>query len=56
MPLEHCEHVYRNMNTNPCPKCGGQTHEINWVEQNAIHKQWLKDNPDAYKNVTWWSI
>ena len=56
MPLEHCEHVYRNINANPCPKCGGETHEINWIEQNKTYKQWLKDNPDAWKQVGWWSI
>ena len=56
MPFEHCEHVYRNMNQNPCPKCGGNTHEINWKEQYALNKQWLKENPDAWRNVGWWSI
>jgi len=51
-----CEHVYRNVNANPCPKCGRETHEINWAKENEFHKQWLKDNPDAWKTVGWWSI
>jgi hypothetical protein len=44
------------MSQNPCPKCGGNTHEINWKEQHKLNKQWLKDNPLAYKEVGWWSI
>ena len=57
MPIfEHCEHVYRNMGQNPCPKCGGETHEPNWKELNKTYRQWLKDNPDAWKSVGWWSI
>lgn len=53
---EYCEHVYKNMNANPCPKCGKETHETNWEQVNEYHKKWLKENPDAWKNVGWWSI
>lgn len=53
---EFCEHVYEYMNAPICPKCGLETHEPDWEEQNKMHKQWLKDNPDAWKTVTWWSI
>ena len=56
MSNENCEHIYKNMNQNPCPKCGGDTHETNWQEQNKLYKKWLKDNPLAYKEVGWWSI
>ncbi len=51
-----CEHVYKNMGVNPCPKCGRETHEIDWTKENKIMKKWLKDNPDAWKEVGWWSI
>ena len=54
--LEHCEHVYRDMRANPCPKCGNATREIDWEKENELHKQWLKENPDAWKTVGWWSI
>ena len=52
----HCEHIYKNINAEICPKCGGYTHEVNWQKNNALNKQWLKDNPDAWKQVGWWSI
>lgn len=51
-----CEHIYKNIGVEVCPKCGRDTHEINWQEQKTLKKQWLKDNPLAWKNVGWWSI
>jgi hypothetical protein len=50
-----CEHVYRNMGQNPCPKCGGETHEVNWAIENKLMKEWKLANPDA-KSDGWWSI
>ena len=54
--IEFCEHVYKSMGASICPLCGKDTHEINWAEQHELQKQWLKDNPDAWKTVGWWSI
>ena len=51
-----CEHVYKPMGQKICPLCGGHTHEIDWAGQAALHKKWLKENPDAWKSVGWWSI
>lgn len=51
-----CVHVYQNVGSDPCQHCGNPSHEINWEQQNKFHKQWLKDNPDAWKTVGWWSI
>jgi hypothetical protein len=44
------------MNANPCPKCGRDTHETDWKLENKRRKKWLKDNPNAWKEVGWWSI
>lgn len=54
MPFEHCEHVYRNMNQNPCPKCGRDTHETDWSEQHALHKEWIASGKAVSQG--WWSI
>ena len=56
MPLEHCEHVYRNLNQNPCPICNGETHETDWnlyMKQRAEHRE----KHGWFHNVgVWWSI
>lgn len=49
-----CEHVYRNMNANPCPKCGKETHEIDWKYQNKLHEAWIAEGKAVYGG--WWSI
>ena len=64
MPFEHCEHVYRNMNQNPCPLCGGDTHETDFKLTNDLHTQHLAEGKDApYKCDDcggtirgWWDI
>ena len=55
MTFKHCEHVYRNVKSNPCELCGKETHAIDWEYQNLLHKEWKKANPDA-KYQGWWSI
>lgn len=52
----NCQHVYKNMGSYLCPLCKKPTHEIDWKKENRLRKQWLKDNPYAYKEVGWWSI
>ena len=54
--MNTCEHVYKLMGVNPCPICGKPTHEINWRQENKERKDWLKKNPDAWREVGWWSI
>ena len=51
-----CRHIYEYTGTKVCPNCGRDTHDPDFKELNAYNKQWLKDNPDAYKQVGWWSI
>lgn len=51
-----CRHVYEIVGAEICPDCGRNTHEINWEEQKKLQKEWLKKNPDAWRNVGWWSI
>lgn len=51
---EYCEHVYKNMNANPCPKCGGETHEIDWKYAAQLHKEWIASGKAVAQG--WWSI
>lgn len=52
--IEICEHVYKIMNQNPCPKCGGETHETDWVYQNKLHREWIESGKATLQG--WWSI
>lgn len=54
MPLEHCEHVYRDMRTNPCPKCGGDTHKTDWELVHEQHREWISSGKAVSQG--WWSI
>jgi len=49
-----CEHVYRNMGADICPKCGKPTREINWQEQWELHKEWIASGKAVAQG--WWSI
>jgi len=51
-----CRHIYEYVNAEVCPDCGRYTHEPDWKAISYYNKQWLKDNPDAWRNVGWWSI
>lgn len=54
--MMQCIHIYKNIGSEICPFCDKNTHEINWQLQNKLQKDWLKKNPDAWKNTGWWSI
>ena len=51
-----CRHVYEYVNAQVCPDCGRDTHEPNFEKQNKINKDWLRKNPNAWREVGWWSI
>jgi rRNA maturation endonuclease Nob1 len=50
----HCEHVYKEMDTDVCPLCGMPTHRVDWKKAAELHKEWI----DSGKAVTqgWSSI
>lgn len=54
--MAKCRHIYELVNQETCPDCGRYTHEPNWREVNAKNRKWLKENPDAWREVGWWSI
>ena len=54
--LKKCKHIYEYVNAKICPFCGRDTHEPDWQKINAENQQWLKDNPEAWRSVGWWSI
>ena len=51
-----CRHIYEYVNAEICPDCGRDTHEPDFEKMNAYNKKWLKDNPEAWRSVGWWSI
>ena len=51
-----CEHVYKNMGAVYCPKCGADTHEVNWSEIQEQHRAWKEYIVDHPQEYTWWSI
>ncbi len=52
--MTYCEHVYKYMNADHCPTCGGDTHEINWKKQWEFHKEWIASGKAELQG--WWSI
>lgn len=51
-----CRHIYEYVNSESCPHCGRDTHEPDFESINKQNRQWLKDNPEAWRSVGWWSI
>lgn len=49
-----CEHVYKNMGTPLCPHCGKETREIDWKQQEELHKDWIASGKSVAQG--WWSI
>ncbi len=54
--MTHCIHVYQYVGAEVCPHCGRDTHEPDFKKQNKINRDWLKRNPNAWREVGWWSI
>ena len=50
-----CGHVYKTADTFLCPKCGLETHDINWAKENKLRIEWLTNNPNA-SYLGWVSI
>ena len=50
-----CDHVYMTIGSPICPKCGKETHDIDWKKQEVLKKQWKTDNPNA-EYEGWMSI
>ena len=56
MPFEHCQHVYRDLGKNPCPFCGGETHEIDWTRNRRELAEHREKYGWFYNTGQWWSI
>ena len=52
----NCIHVYEDVGVELCPHCGRDTHRVDWDKHNKQNKEWLRKNPDAWRQVGWWSI
>jgi hypothetical protein len=37
----YCDHVYKEMNSEICELCGGDTHKTNWSYQHELHRDWI---------------
>lgn len=44
---EYCEHVYKTIGADICPKCGGYTHETDFKLISDLHKQHIADGKNA---------
>lgn len=51
-----CEHVYKNLGPGPCPKCGLETHSINWGKEIEMMKSYKEKVGYFYNTSQWWSI
>ena len=51
-----CEHVYKRLGTGPCPKCGLETNDTDWVKQNKLMREYKEKVGFFYNTSTWWSI
>lgn len=51
-----CEHVYNNLGPGPCGRCGFETHDINWAQQNKRHEEYREKVGYFYNVDGWWSI
>jgi len=49
-----CEHVYKDVGADICPKCGKYTHRTNWKEQHLLHEDWISSGKATTQG--WWSI
>jgi len=49
-----CDHVYKEMDTKLCPKCGLPTHSIDWKEVAKLHREWIDSGKATPQG--WWSI
>jgi predicted Fe-S protein YdhL (DUF1289 family) len=50
-----CIHIYQNVDSDICPYCGRDTHEVDYNKQRELKEKWKLENPDA-KYGGWWSI
>lgn len=51
-----CEHVYKDLGLGPCPKCGLETHSINWGKEIEMMKTYKEKVGYFYNVQGWWSI
>jgi len=56
MTPKYCQHIYRSVGQDPCPFCGGDSHEVDWklyMKQRAEHRE---KYGILYNVIGWWSI
>jgi len=58
-----CEHIYKNIYQDICPKCGKYTHETDFAYQRELHAKWIKDGKHLEMQCPlggtirgWWDI
>ena len=51
-----CEHVYKDMGADICPKCGKDTHETNWAFIASERRKHREKHGIFYNVKEWWSI
>lgn len=51
-----CEHVYKDMGVDICPKCGKDTHRTNWGLIADVRRKHREEKGIFYNVREWWSI
>ena len=51
-----CEHVYKDMGTDICPKCGKDTHRTDWAYLKQQRREHREKVGLLYTVREWWSI
>ena len=51
-----CEHVYKDMGADICPRCGKDTHRTDWVLLKKQRKEHREKYGLFYIVREWWSI
>lgn len=59
-----CLHIYQDMGADICPLCAQCTHEIDWVREARLHREWIEEGKADWSICPveggtlrgWWSI
>ena len=51
-----CEHIYKDMGADICPKCGKDTHKTDWLTIAAQRRTHREKFGLFYTVKEWWSI
>ena len=54
--MTFCEHVYKDMGADICPKCGLDAHRTDWSSINEARRKHREEHGILHNVPVWWSI